>query len=111
MDSTPRHSSLAKNKECPLRWTLCIILRMRTKKRLTDRILLASMEPMRKPAASLPQQTPRKKLSPRKKKLLEVGISKRSEEMLHSIYQFRYVTALDMTRLFYTPTSINHVRE
>jgi hypothetical protein len=66
---------------------------------------------MRTPAASLPQQTPRKQRSPRKKKPAEVGISKRHEELLHSIHQLRYVTALDMTRLFYTPTSINHVRE
>jgi hypothetical protein len=38
-------------------------------------------------------------------------LHKRSEEMLLSIHQLRYVTAWDMTRLFYTSTSINHVRE
>src|SRR6266571_6948093 len=38
-------------------------------------------------------------------------LTKRYEEMLEAIHQMRYVTAWDMTRLFYTPTSINHVRE
>ena len=31
--------------------------------------------------------------------------------MLQAIHQLRYVTAWDMTRFFYTQTSINHVRE
>ncbi len=66
---------------------------------------------MKKPAASLPQQTPRKNHSPKKKKPAEVGITKRHEEILRSIHQLRYVTAWDMTRLFYTSTSHNHVRE
>ena len=69
---------------------------------------------MLQPALSLtqqPLQERRKTRSPRKKKPREVGISKRHEEMLQSIHQLRYVTAWDMTRLFYTPTSINHVRE
>lgn len=56
-------------------------------------------------ASSLPLQTPEKKKS------AEVILTKRHEEMLQRIYQLRYVTAWDMTRLFYTPTSINHVRE
>src|SRR6266571_7686880 len=38
-------------------------------------------------------------------------LTKRYEEMLEAIHQMRYVTAWDMTRLFYTPSSINHVRE
>ena len=69
---------------------------------------------MLQPALSLtqqPLQERRKTRSLRKKKSREVGISKRQEEIVQSIHQLRYVTALDMTRLFYTPTSINHVRE
>src|SRR5215472_3756939 len=72
---------------------------------LTIAVFLASLKPMINPALSLPRQTLRKK-SPEQK-----GLSKRAEEMLQTIHQLRYVTALDMTRLFYTPTSINHVRE
>ena len=72
---------------------------------LTDRKLLARLELMNSPALSLPQQTLRNK-QPR-----EVGISQRAEEMLQAIHELRYVTAWDMTRLFYTPTSHNHVRE
>jgi len=60
---------------------------------------------MHSPALLLPQQTLHKK------KPAEVGISQRAEEMLRVIHQLRYVTAWDMTRLFYTSTSINHVRE
>src|SRR6266700_2098452 len=60
---------------------------------------------MHSPALLLPQQTLHKK------KPAEIGISKRHEEMLRAIHQLRYVTAWDMTRLFYTPTSHNHVRE
>src|ERR1700730_14208198 len=60
---------------------------------------------MLQPALLLPQQTPQKKKS------TEVILTKRHEEMLQQIHQLRYVTAWDMTRLFYTPTSINHVRE
>ena len=63
------------------------------------------------PALSTPQQTLRKQSIPRKKKPAEVVISKRAEEMLRAIHQLRYVTAWDMTRLFYTSTSLNHVRE
>src|SRR2546429_1872042 len=72
---------------------------------LTDRKIVASLEPMLQPALSFPQQTPQKKRSS------EVVLTKRHEEMLQSIHQLRYVTAWDMTRLFYTSTSINHVRE
>src|SRR3984893_8084630 len=60
---------------------------------------------MLQPALLLPQQTPQKK------KAAEVILTKRHEEMLQAVHQLRYVTAWDMTRLFYTPTSINHVRE
>jgi len=60
---------------------------------------------MHSPALLLPQQTLHKK------KPAEVGISQRAEEMLRAIHHMRYVTAWDMTRLFYTPTSHNHVRE
>jgi hypothetical protein len=63
------------------------------------------------PAQTLPQQTPQKRRTQHTKKSPKVGLSKRQEEMLHAIHQLRYVTALDMTRLFYTQTSINHVRE
>jgi Replication-relaxation len=72
---------------------------------LTDEILPASLEAMNSPAHLLPRQTLRKKTPEQK------GLSKRAEEMLQSIHQLRYVTAWDMTRLFYTPTSHNHVRE
>jgi hypothetical protein len=81
------------------------MLRMRNKERLTDRKVLDRLELMNSPARSLPQKTLRT-TNPR-----AVGISSRQEEMLQSIHQLRYVTAWDMTRLFYTPTSINHVRE
>jgi hypothetical protein len=40
-----------------------------------------------------------------------VVISKRYQEILEAIHTYRFVTALDVTRLLYTPTSINHVRE
>lgn len=63
---------------------------------------------MTQPAQSHTHLTPQKR---QRKKPAEVVISKRHEEILQSIHQLRYVTALDMTRLFYTPTSINHVRE
>src|SRR2546421_4221177 len=63
------------------------------------------------PAQTLPQSTPKKQSAARNKKPAEVMLSKRSEEIVQAIHQLRYVTALDMTRLFYTPTSINHVRE
>src|SRR5438132_4994299 len=72
---------------------------------LTDRKLLGRLEQMNSPASSLPQQTPQKK------KPVEGMLTKRHEEMLQAIHQLRYVTAWDMTRLFYTSTSINHVRE
>jgi len=38
-------------------------------------------------------------------------LTKRQEEILQAVHQLRYVTAWDISRLFYTPTSINHVRE
>jgi len=60
---------------------------------------------MNYPALSVPQQTLPKK------KTAEGMLTKRHEEMLQAVHQLRYVTAWDMTRLFYTPTSINHVRE
>jgi hypothetical protein len=60
---------------------------------------------MNSPALLLPRQTLQKKQP------AEVVLSKRYEEMLQAIHQLRYVTAWDMTRLFYTPTSMNHVRE
>ena len=63
---------------------------------------------MHSPALLLPQQTLPQST---RKKPPEVILTKRHEEMLQTIHQLRYVTALDMTRLFYTPTSINHVRE
>jgi len=59
-------------------------------------------------ALLLPQQTLHRRQS---KKATEIVVSKRHEEMLQAIHQMRYVTAWDMTRLFYTPTSHNHVRE
>jgi Replication-relaxation len=63
---------------------------------------------MNYPASSLPLQTPQ---TLQKKRSAEVILTKRHEEMLQAIHQLRYVTAWDMTRLFYTSTSINHVRE
>lgn len=60
---------------------------------------------MNSPALSLPQKTlPKRRVS-------EVILTKRHEEILQAIHQLRYITAWDMTRLFFTPTSINHVRE
>jgi hypothetical protein len=75
---------------------------------LTDGILLDRLEEHEPPALLLPQQTLQKR---QRNKPAEVGISKRAEEMVRAIHQLRYVTAWDMTRLFYTPTSHNHVRE
>jgi hypothetical protein len=63
---------------------------------------------MQNAALLLPRQT---LLKPQKKRPSEVIITNRYEEVLQAVHQFRYVTAWDMTRLFYTSTSINHVRE
>ena len=63
---------------------------------------------MQNAALLLPRQTLQK---PQKKRPSEVIITKRYEEVLQAVHTLRYVTAWDMTRLFYTPTSINHVRE
>lgn len=60
---------------------------------------------MQDAARLLPRQTLQQRRSS------EVIITARYEEVLQAVHQFRYVTAWDMTRLFYTPTSINHVRE
>src|SRR5713226_8599282 len=60
---------------------------------------------MQSPALSLPQQPLQKNNGS------VLRLTKRHEELLEAIHQMRYVTAWDMTRLFYTPTSINHVRE
>jgi len=51
------------------------------------------------------QQTPQKSYRS------ETVLTKRHEEILQSVHQLRYVTAWDISRLFYTPSSINHVRE
>src|SRR6266487_4539788 len=75
---------------------------------LTDRKVIAKLEQMKQSAASLPRQPLQKS---HHKKHADVVITKRYEELLQTIHQLRYVTALDMTRLFYTATSINHVRE
>jgi hypothetical protein len=66
---------------------------------------------MNSPALLLPQPTPRKQGVSRNKKPAEVVISKRAQEILEAIHTYRFVTAWDITRLFYSPTSINHVRE
>lgn len=66
---------------------------------------------MRYPVQTLPQQTPQKVHATRTKNPYAVGLSKRQEEILQSIHQLRYVTAWDITRLYNTQTSINHVRE
>ena len=63
---------------------------------------------MNSPALLLPQQTLQKRQS---KKSAEVVISKRAQEILEAIHTYRFVTAWDITRLFYSATSINHVRE
>src|SRR6266571_3795572 len=63
---------------------------------------------MNSPALLLPQQTLQKRQS---KKSDVVVISQRYQEILEAIHTYRFVTAWDMTRLFYAPTSINHVRE
>src|SRR6266702_1770693 len=63
---------------------------------------------MNSPALLLPQQTLQKRQS---KKPAEVVISKRAQEILEAIHTYRFVTAWDITRLFYAATSINHVRE
>jgi hypothetical protein len=81
---------------------------MRKEKYLTDEILLASLEPMNNAARLLPQQTLHKR---QRNKASEVKISERYQEILEAIHTYRFVTAWDMTRLLYTPTSINHVRE
>jgi hypothetical protein len=66
---------------------------------------------MLSPVQILPQQTPQPVKSTRKKKPRELVITSRYEEILQSVHQLRYVTALDIARLFYSPTSLNHVRE
>ncbi len=63
------------------------------------------------PVQTLPQSTPHKQKGKVKKKPAEVVISKRAQEILEAIHTYRFVTAWDITRLFYSPTSINHVRE
>lgn len=63
---------------------------------------------MNSPALLFPQQTLHKRQI---KKSAEVVISKRYQEILEAIHTYRFVTAWDITRLFYTATSINHVRE
>ena len=63
------------------------------------------------PVQTLPQSTPHKQKGKVKKKPAEVVISKRAQEILEAIYTYRFVTAWDIARLFYSPTSINHVRE
>jgi hypothetical protein len=63
------------------------------------------------PVQTLPQQTPRKNSLPQKKKPRELVITSRYEEILQTVHQLRYVTALDIARRFYSPTSLNHVRE
>ncbi len=68
-------------------------------------ILLASLEAMRNTASSLPQQTPRTSKPP------DVVITKRYEEILQAVYTYRFVTAMDIARLFFSPTTINHSRE
>lgn len=60
---------------------------------------------MKKPAVSLPRQTPRKTTPP------DVVITKRYEEILQAVYTYRFVTAIDIARLFFSPTTINHSRE
>jgi Replication-relaxation len=63
---------------------------------------------MHTPALLLPQQTLQKRQG---KKPAEVVISKRAQEILEAIHTYRFVTAWDITRLFYSATSMNHVRE
>ena len=58
---------------------------------------------------TLPASLPPSPLQKPKHK--ELVLTKRHEEILQAVHQLRYVTAWDMTRLFYTPSSINHVRE
>jgi Replication-relaxation len=60
------------------------------------------MQPTALPAL---QQTPQKSYRS------EAVLTKRHEEILEAVHQLRYVTAQDIARLFYTPSSINHVRE
>lgn len=38
-------------------------------------------------------------------------ISRPQEEILKAVYRYRYMTALDVTYLLYSPASINHARE
>ena len=38
-------------------------------------------------------------------------LTSRHEEIIKAVNSYRYMTALDITRLFYAPTSITHVRE
>src|SRR6266487_4848625 len=63
------------------------------------------------PVQTLPQSTPHKQKGKVKKKPADVVISKRAQEILEAIHTYRFVTAWDITRLFYSTTSINHVRE
>jgi len=72
---------------------------------LTPEVFPARLRTMETLPASLPQ------LPLQKSTHKELVLTKRHEEILHSVHQLRYVTAWDMTRLFYTPSSINHVRE
>jgi hypothetical protein len=54
------------------------------------------------PAQLLPEQTPKSHKSKRTKTAPEVGLSKRQEELLQTVHQLRYVTAWDITRLYYS---------
>jgi len=55
------------------------------------------------------QLLPRQSLQTHKP--FDVILTKRHEEILQSVHRMRYVTAQDIARLFYAPSSINHVRE
>ena len=46
-----------------------------------------------------------------KKRVAHLGIlGKRGEEILKAVYFYRYVTAVDMCSLLYSPSSLVHVR-
>lgn len=44
------------------------------------------------------------------KKRVPVALSKRGEDVLRAVHFYRYVTALDIAHLLYSPSSITHVR-
>src|SRR2546425_13295537 len=72
---------------------------------LTLEVFLARVRAMELLPTSLPHLPLQKPIH------RELVLTKRYEEILEKVHQLRYVTAWDISRMFYTPSSINHVRE